>query len=471
MLQTLGEVSLASGEKMTVKLVMPPEWDYAGKVVRFLDHKPDPSRRGIRQRLRGDYAAYCTDKYFIGEIDGRIAGQLWYGYSTSGVGNFGHVYTVPEHRRKGITNVLLPFFLDDFHASPVKAVLCGTGTPWVADTYKKCGFQPIGLESGSLILLKKEWGENFEEFSKWYFPKEPGMSVVTGTMEYRHDADLMLRHALRMRGRSSQRVAMSSMVRSYEDALFRAEDGQGVLTTAVTGDGHVAGWAFGLNTGSSQEIRSKIFDYEFLPDYSPDGERRFIAESLKLMHKRGVDRMYAYLPEFDKLKIGFLEKEGFRTLARLENYLTQAEGNHAALALAASFNRPEAQSGMLCIRGEHLINLREYVIGKIRMPYPDYGLAFQKAHDAFLSRLAENPGQEVLLITDVDTLCDSRACSKRQDERCRSSKLASKDRAVAAIFGLVPDCRYTSQELVEAISRPIDNVKEIIGSIEKSLGL
>ncbi len=470
MLERLGEVSLVSGDKMTVMLVTPPEWEYAEKVGRFLDHKSDTSGRGIRQRLRGDYSTYCTDKYFIGEIDGHIAGQLWYGYSESGIGNFGHVYTAPEHRKKGVTNALLPFFLESFNAAPVKAVMCGTGTPWVAEIYIKFGFQRVYSDpgSGALILLKKEWGKNFEEFYKWYFPKGKSISVVTGSMKYRHDADLMLSHALQMRRRVSRRVGMSSIIRSCEDALHRAEDGQGVVTAAVTGEGHVAGWAFCLNTGSSQEIGSKIFDYEFNPDYS-ESESSFMSGTLELIRKRGVGRMYAYLSEADTLKMSCLEKEGFHVVARLEKYLSNEEGSRDLVVLSTDAGATEKSSDTLSIRGEHLSNLRNYVVDKVRMPHESYGVEFQRAHDAFLSGIVEKPERKVRLIADVDTLCGT--CAKREEEKCRAAKLSSKDRAVAALFGLTAGCTYTAAELVDAVSKPSGSLKETVNAIVKAIGL
>ena len=323
MIGELGTAKLRTGETLVMKLVTAPAAEYAEKLVHFLEHKAGDSRRSIVQRLRGDYAAFCCDKYFIGEIDGRIAGQIWYGYATTGTGiaNFGHVYTEPDHRKKGITEELMKVFLDDFSKSPVRAALCGTGTPWVASIYFKYGFQAVreNATSGMLILLNKDCGGNFNEFEAEYF--RPGQEIVTlpGTMEHRHDVDEMLKGALDIRGMQAKRLSVSTAINSYQSAYFMAEDGQGVLSVAKATGGSVVGWSFCLNPASRWEGDAKVFDFEIHPNYVNMTER-FVRESLGLFKDKGVTRAYAYQPAVEKSKIAVLGKAGFQEAARLSGY-------------------------------------------------------------------------------------------------------------------------------------------------------
>ena len=320
MIETLGTVLLRSGESLAVKLLVPPEEGHAERLAHFLEHKGDMSRRSILQRLRGKYAASCGDRYFFGEIDGKIAGQLWYGYANSGTGiaNFGHVYTEPEHRRKGIARELMKFFLEDFHAGPARIALCGTGTPWVARIYFHFGFQPVveGADRGALILIKEGCGEDFRAVEAEYFLPGQALAVRTGDVSQRHDIDKLLSAALMVRNMSSRRVAMASLVRSYEDAIFRVEDGQGLVTVATTPGNHTMGWAFILNTGSRLETNTRIFDYEIHPNYA-DAARQFIEGSLALAEDAGVAQVYAYIPGCEPGKLKVLTESGFREAARL----------------------------------------------------------------------------------------------------------------------------------------------------------
>ena len=280
MLTNLAELNLATGEKLTVKLLTCPEAGYAVDVVRFfLEHKPDWVRRIMRQQLRGDYATCRTDKYFVGEIDGRIAGALYYGFAASGVGSFAHVYTSSEHRKKGIARALTAAFIDDFKSAPVKVILSGTGTPWVAEFYKKFGFAP-GPSKGSLILMKHELEKTFEEYIDWYFQRNGSITVRLGGMKYDNDAGI-LAYACQMRGVALQ-GDQASVIRFHADAVLQAEDGPGVLTVAENANGHLVGWAFGRDT-FSQDEGGRILNCQFHPNYLKD-EKRFISESVELIH-------------------------------------------------------------------------------------------------------------------------------------------------------------------------------------------
>lgn len=333
------QVTLKTGERMEIKMVSPPAPEYMEKLLHFFEHKRDIFLRSIRQRLRGDYAAYCVDSYFVGEIDGRIAGQVWYGYPNSGAGiaNFGEVYTEPEHRNKGVLTELMKVFQHSFQNGIARAALCTAGGNWAAATYMKFGFQPVipGADRGPLISLKQRHGENFEAFERAYYAPGGKVSVGLGTMKHRHDIDTLLRFSTILRlGRASgtpmahvsqsgaslaRRVGMASHVANYMDACFRAEDGRGLVTVATLDNRNVVGWAFFLNTGSEFEQAGKTFDFELHPAYASSAPT-LVRESLRLARDKGIDRAYAYCPSAEAEKIALLSGEGFREAARLDRY-------------------------------------------------------------------------------------------------------------------------------------------------------
>jgi GNAT superfamily N-acetyltransferase len=323
MIELLGSIKIKTGEIMNVKVITPPaEEEYAEKLCRFLEHKR-ASFRDIKQRLRGDYSNYCVDKYFIGEIDGNIVSQLWYGYASSGsgIGNFGHVYTEPKHRKKGITNELMKFFLEDFNNSTAEAVFCSTGTPWVAKIYLGYGFQTIidGAKKGPLMLLKKDDERSFEEIEKIYFSAGQDVEVVSGTMQYRHDIDKMLADSLFFRNIQWNRISASFHASTYRDAYYLTEDGKGIIAVAKNSDGKVVGWAFALNTGSDLEEKSKAFDFVIHPNYK-EKKRQLIDGTLKIASRNGVERVFSYVPEVEEGKIENLIQAGFKIIATIPQY-------------------------------------------------------------------------------------------------------------------------------------------------------
>ena len=331
----LKNVTLRTGEEMRIKLVTPPAGEYAEKLLHFLEHKPDWVRRNIKQQLSGMYDKDCVNKYFIGEIGGRIAGHVWYGYANRGAGiaNFGEVYTEPEHRKKGVIAELMKVFKENFGNSPAKAALCTAGANWVTAIYFKAGFQAVipGAERGPLILIKKGCGKDFEEFERAYYAPGREISIGLGSMKHRHDVDTLLRFStILRRGRESgdpmkyafvpgaslaRRVGMAYSVTNYMDAVFKTEDGRGIVTVAAAKTGQVVGWTFFLHTGSEFEPEGKVFDFELHPSYAGSGPV-LVRESLRLARARGITKAYSYCPAIEREKMELLRAEGFGEAAR-----------------------------------------------------------------------------------------------------------------------------------------------------------
>ena len=322
MIRFLREVSVRSGESMRVSLVTPPAGEHAEALLHFLEHKNDRTLRGIRQRVNGQYADICDDRFFVGEIDGEIAGQLWYGFPRqgSGIANFGEVYTEPKHRRKGITTLLMEDFAADFAAGSAVAAFCNCGRRHVAEIYMGQGFRYAlpGDAFGALALLKGGCGDpaGFAAFEADYYAAGKPLATGVGSMVHRHDVDKLLRLAFQMRGPCPERLGGTARVESYADALFLAEDGRGLVAVATTPDRRVAGWAFFLNTGAAAERCAHAFDYELHHNYEAQAEQ-LLAEWLRLAASHGIQRTFAYTAANDGRRLGLLAAAGFRECARL----------------------------------------------------------------------------------------------------------------------------------------------------------
>ena len=336
----LGEVKLKSGEQMKVKLVVSPAGKYEELLIHFLDHKPDWVIRKLKAQLGGSHRPDLVDKFFVGEIDGEIAGQIWYGYPAagSGIANFGEVYTAPMHRKKGVTDVLMQFFKDDFNSSPVHAALCTTSYDWVTQIYAKFGFQTVVQNAGKgPLILIRSGGRDFAEFSANYYAPGQPVTIERGGVKHRHDIDTLLRFTNILRHGTnpgnlkmvefsgatlSGRAGPGWHVENFMDACFLMEDGKGFLTVAALPDKKIVGWAFILNSGSPMEMEKPTFDFELHPNYSSSANL-LIRETLRIARKLRISSTCSWCSAAAKDKVDVLKKEGFKELSRIPSYCAE----------------------------------------------------------------------------------------------------------------------------------------------------
>ncbi len=322
MIETVADVTLRGGQTMTVKVVQPPEPDYAEKLCRLLEHKGDSSFRAIRQRLGGQYARECIDRYFVGEVDGRIVGQAWYGLPRggTGIGNFGHVYTEREMRGKGVATHIVRLTVEDFARSEGKCLLCGAARDSAA-IYCRLGFELIveGAESGPAALVKKSVADSFRALEEDYFQPGPDVTVRPGTIADRHDCDRMLDFSppARQLARKWHRVFMASRVPTFMDALYMVEDGRGLLTVAESARATIVGYAFALNLGSEHEDRLRTLDLAVHPNYL-DQAARLASETASMALAAGTRELCAFVAECDEEKLTALAEAGFREAYRFK---------------------------------------------------------------------------------------------------------------------------------------------------------
>jgi len=338
MASVVGEATLKSGERMTIKLIVPPQEDYAEKLCHFLEHKSDDQFRGIRQRLQAKYVQRCIDKYFIGEIGGQIVGQAWYGVprGRTGIGNFGHVYTEPCHRRKGITTALMKVLVEDFAKEDnAKCVLCGAGQVAGA-IYAKFGFQFIvpGAKSGGMALLKKGVAKDFAELEEKYFAPGLAVKVREGDIGDRHDCDRMLDLSQGMKELRARwhTVFIAHQVPTFIDALFCVEDGKGLTTVIENSAGSILGYAFVLNLGSRYEGEFKVMDFVLHPNYLSHAAF-FAGETVKIAQKAGIPETHAFVASCDSKKVAALRDAGFREEYRFTDKFVLAEKRYDIVVL------------------------------------------------------------------------------------------------------------------------------------------
>jgi GNAT superfamily N-acetyltransferase len=318
---------LRSGERMAVKVIQPYEAEYAGKLCRFLKHKGGNEFRGIRQRLEGKYVEYCIDKYFVGEVRDQVVGQAWYGLPKdgSGVGNFGHVYTAPRHRHRGIATELVGILAADFLQDDGKCLLC-SAEEMAGRIYHKFGFNFIreGAMSGPMALIKEEVAGSFQELAQWYFEGGCDVEIREGTIRDRHDCDRMLDFARKMGDPRDwwRAVSIANEVPTYIDALFHVEDGEGILAVLQGSMGRILGYGFVLDLNYGPVGNLKTMDFMIHPNYL-DRVREFIKETVAIADAAGITEIHALPLIGDRDKVAALMKAGFREVCTITSKLRE----------------------------------------------------------------------------------------------------------------------------------------------------
>ena len=131
---------LKNGTAVEVRLVMPPQADWADKMHCFLKHKGMPWQIHWQKAFQ-DQCDVLESRFYLLVIDGEPISNIMT-VETGGIGIFGHVFTKPQWREKGAASILMKAVRDDFIGRDGTALYLGTGydsMPW--RLYQKFGFE------------------------------------------------------------------------------------------------------------------------------------------------------------------------------------------------------------------------------------------------------------------------------------------------------------------------------------------
>lgn len=126
--QHLHDVELKSGETMHIMRIAAPDPMWKKRILPFLRHKGEPwlwaMALALDEGLEG-----CAQYYYLGVLEnGEVVGNIMTTESMDPpIGILGHVFTAPEHRRKGICSALMEALTEDFRARNGRALFLHTG--------------------------------------------------------------------------------------------------------------------------------------------------------------------------------------------------------------------------------------------------------------------------------------------------------------------------------------------------------
>ena len=149
MVRELAEITLKSGEVMQCLLVEEPEACWAADVQELLVHKRDHVHWHIARSIAGPLDELET-RFYLGVVNGEAVGNIMT-VEHGGIGILGHVFTQPDHRRKGIASHIMSAQMRDFQERGGRVLTLGTGfdSPpyWI---YHSFGFRSVGTGSGRM---------------------------------------------------------------------------------------------------------------------------------------------------------------------------------------------------------------------------------------------------------------------------------------------------------------------------------
>jgi len=240
MLQQLDRVTLKSGETMDVVVVRAPEPAMRPKILPFLGHKGPsweiPMAEGLLERLPG-----LEERFYLGLLDGEIVGNITTVEALPRpVGCLQHVYTDPNHRRKGICQAVIRSLRDDFSRRDGCYMGLGTGYDsapyWI---YHGIGFRGIG-ETGLM-----EWHRE-EGFTERHFGPREARARATQWGDWPLLECLYLQEAgWILRSLHFARWGRSSFEGAYVAMIQQMREGEVLGSTVLEcDDGAVVGHAF-----------------------------------------------------------------------------------------------------------------------------------------------------------------------------------------------------------------------------------
>lgn len=162
MLQPLDNVTLKTGEAAQLAVVRGPEPGDPWQVAPLLGHKGGAWNAHIEGSLAGPQDGLET-RYYVARV-GELAVSNVMLVEYAGAGILGHVFTVPEQRRKGLCEHVITAALGDFTARGGTRLILGTGYDsapyWI---YHRHGFRPLLPNSGFMA-----WQPAADFAARWY---------------------------------------------------------------------------------------------------------------------------------------------------------------------------------------------------------------------------------------------------------------------------------------------------------------
>lgn len=308
MYDKFGEVVLKTKERMEVGVITAPDERHAEEMKQFLGHKPGNYKWHIERCVTEVLDALET-RFYVGKLDGHVITNIMT-VEYEGVGILGHVFTLPEQRRKGACKGVMAYQMEDFRQREGRALYLGTGYnshPYYI--YHSFGFESVFSESG---FMKYHVHEDFEKryfaptFAhpksvEWHdWPKVTALSSIVGWDALRSLAWNVYGPTNLEGGFLSFKHTLETEDR-YDDAKF-----------LISSKGTIVGWAT-VNRDTRWRPATAVLDLFFHPNFADSVPALLSAVQFP------DAKVQCYVDSSAEKKASVLEASGFTCEGQLKN--------------------------------------------------------------------------------------------------------------------------------------------------------
>lgn len=154
MYRRLGTETLKSADPFEIGFVEGPDPEWMERLIPFLGHKEPWYEYHISKALSGNLDDLRT-RFYVGAVGEQIVSHIMV-VSARGAGILGHVYTLPEWRRRGALSLLMSAQMRDVEELPLDVVTLSTGFGSAAyGIYEHFGFHSVADGSGDMAWLAR----------------------------------------------------------------------------------------------------------------------------------------------------------------------------------------------------------------------------------------------------------------------------------------------------------------------------
>ncbi len=323
MYNKLGETVLKTNERMEVGVVTAPDEPHAEEVKQFLGHKGGNWEWHIERCVIESLDALET-RFYVGKVDGSIITNIMT-VEHQGIGILGHVFTMPDQRRKGACKGVMAYQMEDFRQRKGYALYLGTGYnshPYYI--YHSFGFESVFPESG---FMKYYVDTDFEEryFApaptqtkpvEWHdWPKVTALSGIVGGEPLR-SLIWNVYGPTNMEGGFLNFKHDLETENLYEDAKL-----------LITSDGAIVGWAT-VSRDTRWRPATAVLDLFFHPNFTDE------VPTLLTSVASPDTKVQCYVDSSAEQKAAILETAGFTCEGQLKNQFTYSGQAYDVLVFA-----------------------------------------------------------------------------------------------------------------------------------------
>lgn len=323
MYDKLGEVVLKTAERMEVGVITAPDAPHAEEVKQFLGHKGGNWEWHI-QRCVTEVLDALETRFYVGKVEGHVITNIMT-VEHEGVGILGHVFTLPQERRKGACKGVMRYQMEDFRERTGRALYLGTGYnshPYYI--YHSFGFESVFPESG---FMKYYVNTDFEEcyFAsaptepkpvEWHdWPKLTALSGIVG-------GDALRSLAWEVYGPTNFEGSFLGFKHDLE-----TEDVYNDAKLLTTPDSAIVGWVT-VSRDARWKPATAVLDIFFHPNFADD------VPTLLSSMAFPESKVQCYVDSGAAKKAEVLEAAGFTCEGRFKNQFTYGGQYYDVLAFA-----------------------------------------------------------------------------------------------------------------------------------------